>query len=272
MFQELIKLWMIPPALNCLVVLAGLLILKRFKSTGRMLIGLSLLSLLLLSTDYIASILEMSIQEHPPLVLADLPREQSLTIVVAGASHHDRADEYGYSTPTSVSLVRLHYAATLHRLTGFPVVFTGGLMGQDIHSEVLARSFSDEFKIDARWTETKSRSTDENAKYTAKILLPLGRKSILLVTHSYHMKRAVKSFRNAGFTVIPAPTMLSNKLDVKNWRHWTPGASGLQRSSNVFYEYFALVRDKFVPEPSSSELQRASSQVKDIAGRSLIRK
>lgn len=243
MLQELIKLWIIPPAVNCIVLLAGLLILNRLKSTGRVLIGVSLISLFLLSTDYIASALEVSIQEHPALVLADLPPEQLQTIVVAGASHHDRADEYGYSTPSSVSLVRLHYTANLHRQTGFPVMFTGGQMGQVIHSEVLARSFSDEYKIDAHWIETKSRSTDENAKYSAEILLPLGRKSVLLVTHSYHMKRAVKSFQNAGFVVTPAPTMLSHKLDINNWRYWIPGASGLQRSSNVVYEYFALVRD-----------------------------
>ncbi|MDB4222323.1 YdcF family protein [Granulosicoccus sp.] len=246
MLQELIKLWMIPPALNFIAVMAGLLMLKWFNSIGKVIIGVSLLSLLLLSTDFIASVLELSIQEHPALALAELPQEQLLTIVVAGASHHDRADEYGYSTPTSGALVRLHYAANLHRQTGFPVLLTGGPMRQNIHSEVLARSFSQEFKIDALWSETKSRSTHENAKYSAEILLPLGRKTILLVTHSYHMKRSVKSFQTAGFTVIPAPTILSRKLHAGNWRYWIPSAPGLQRSSNVIYEYLALVRDKFI--------------------------
>lgn len=246
MLQELIKLWMIPPALNYIAVLAGLLMLKWFKSAGRVIIGVSLLSLFLLSTDYIASVLEVSIQEYPPLALAELPQEQRLTIIVAGASQHDKADEYGYATPTSVSLVRLHYAANLHRQTSFPVMLTGGLMGKELHSEVLARSFSQEFKIDARWAETKSRSTDENAQYSAEILLPIGRKTILLVTHSYHMKRAVTSFQKAGFTVIPAPTVLSRKLNVRTGRYWIPSASGLQRSSNVIYEYFALVRDRFI--------------------------
>ena len=127
-------------------------------------------------------------------------------------------------------------------------MLTAGQMRQEIHSQVLARRFSEEFKIDACWSETKSQSSNENAKYSAEILLPLGRKTILLVTHSYHMKRAVKSFQNAGFTVIPAPTVLSGKLDVSNWRNWIPGASGLQRSSNVFYEYLALVRDRFTPQ------------------------
>lgn len=216
---------------------------------------LSVVSLLLLSTDYVASVLERSNQKYGALNLEELPNNDPLTIVVAGASHNGRTDEYGYPTPTAVSLVRLHYASFLHRETGYPVMLTGGEMNKNqIHSEILAHSFQNEFKTEAHWLEKKSRSTYENAKYSAEILFPLGRKKILLVTHSYHMNRAVKAFQQAGFSVIPAPTIISRKVSIGNWRHWAPGASGLQRSTNVIYEYFGLAKEAIFPKPSHSEV------------------
>ncbi len=244
MLQEIIKAWVIPPALNCVLIIGGLLIARWHKTAGRLLIVFSIGSLILLSTDYIASALENSIQKHDELSVEDLPDNEPLTIVVAGSSHHERADEYGYPTPTSVSLERLHYASYLHRKTGYPVLITGGMTKKNqIHSEILAQSFLNEFKSNTRWRETKSRTTYENAKFSAEILFPLSRKKILLVTHSYHMNRTVKSFEKAGFTVIPAPTVLPRKVGIGDWRHWVPGALGLQRSANVIYEYIGLARD-----------------------------
>lgn len=251
MLQEIVKAGLIPPALNGVLLICGLLLLPWYKTVAKLLMLTSIVSLLLLSTDYVASALEGSIEKHPALALDELPRSEALTIVVAGGSHHGAADEYGYPTPTSESMMRLHYASYLHRKTGYPVMLTGGLMNENqIHSKILAESFLNEFKTRAQWLETKSRSTAENAKFGAEILLPLGRKKILLVTHSYHMQRAVKSFQQAGFEVIPAPTIISRTLGMGDWRYWVPGASGLQRSANVIYEYFGLARDAILPQTS----------------------
>lgn len=244
MFVEIIKALLIPPAINCVLLVVGLLFLRRYRLIGHMLITVAVVSLFLLSTDYVASALERSNQKYAAVDTDKLPDDQQLTIVVAGGSHHGIAEEYGYPVPTTVSLTRLHYASYLHRKTGYPVLLTGGPMYKNqIHSEILAQSFSNEFKTDARWLETNSRSTDENAQFSADILLPLGRRQILLVTHSYHMNRAVKSFQKAGFAVIPAPTIISYEVGIGNWRHWVPLASGLQRSANVIYEIVGLARD-----------------------------
>lgn len=247
MLQEFIKAWLIPPALNGVLLIIGLLVLRWHKKVGRFLVMLSMVSLLLLSTDYIASELELSNQRYGVLNISELPDNQLLTIVVAGSSHNEIAREYGYSTPTAAALTRLHYASYLHRKTGYPVILTGGEMNRNqIHADVLARSFTDEFKTEAKWLETKSRSTAENAQYSAEILFPLGRHTIVLITHSYHMHRAVRSFSQAGFNVIPAPTINAGKLNIANWRHWVPNTSGLQRSANVLYEYLALIRDQML--------------------------
>jgi len=97
-----------------------------------------------------------------------------------------------------------------------------------IHADVLAQSLIEEFKTEVRWREIKSRSTDENAQFSAEILLPQKRNTILLVTHSYHMKRAVRSFEKVGFTVIPAPTVMPGKLA----RDWLTSAFAEQDDCN----------------------------------------
>lgn len=50
-----------------------------------------------------------------------------------------------------------------------------------------------------------SRSTRQNARYAAKLLLPRGIRRIGLVTCDWHMARALRCFRGAGFDATPLP-------------------------------------------------------------------
>ena len=47
--------------------------------------------------------------------------------------------------------------------------------------------------------EPASRNTADNARLTAKILLPEGRKRVWVVTQPFHLRRALFWFRRAGF-------------------------------------------------------------------------
>jgi uncharacterized SAM-binding protein YcdF (DUF218 family) len=55
------------------------------------------------------------------------------------------------------------------------------------------------------WIEDRSRSTAENAIYTARILREKGVRKIVLVTDVGHMLRARRCFEKQGILVIPAP-------------------------------------------------------------------
>ena len=257
MFQTLLKFWLIPPAINIAGIIIGVALITRYQKLGKALILLSVCSLWLLSTAFVSSRLQRSIEEHPAFQIADLPNNANIAIVVAGAAHHDLAKEYGVSTPTNSGLERLHYAASLHRRTGAPVLLTGGPMNRrnEVHSEILAYSLENEFKIKPSWLENKSTTTRENALFSADILLPLNIDKILLVTHSYHMKRSVSLFTQAGFTVLPAPTRLSAAYEWYKWRYWMPDASSLELSASVIYEYVALLRDELTlaTQPDTTE-------------------
>jgi uncharacterized SAM-binding protein YcdF (DUF218 family) len=55
------------------------------------------------------------------------------------------------------------------------------------------------------WIEDRSKSTHENAIFSAKILRERGIRRIMLVTEAYHMARAEACFRKQGLQVVPAP-------------------------------------------------------------------
>jgi uncharacterized SAM-binding protein YcdF (DUF218 family) len=64
--------------------------------------------------------------------------------------------------------------------------------------------------------EECSRTTYENARFTASLLQPQGVQRILLVTDSPHMMRSILTFRGFGFNVIPVISSGLRGLDRNN--------------------------------------------------------
>ena len=103
--------------------LAGLMLLRRRRWAGRIVIGLALAALYALSTQYAADRLLQALEPVP----ADPRAEASgQAIIVLGAGTYFHAPEYGATTVNGNALVRLRYAAHLQRQTGKPVLVTGG--------------------------------------------------------------------------------------------------------------------------------------------------
>jgi len=244
--QELFKYLLVPPAINVLCILVGLFFWRWLKRTSILLILLSALSLWFLATPLGATKLQQTIEDYPVIDLSRAKDAQA--IVMAGSSHHNLEKEYGTSTPSNLALVRLHYSAHLHRETDLPILVTGGYRYQPDrpqHAKVLADSLTQEFQIAPVWLELKSTNTNENAIYSAELLQPKGINKIILVTHSYHMRRAARRFEEAGFKVYAAPTRLSENFDISEWHYWAPQSQALQISAAVMYEYMAQLRDAF---------------------------
>jgi uncharacterized SAM-binding protein YcdF (DUF218 family) len=82
--------------------------------------------------------------------------------------------------------------------------------------------------------EDCSRTTAENAEFTAATLWPEGVRRILLVTDEPHMLRSLLTFRSLGFIVTPHLAPLPPRL------------SSAQKSSLVMREYLALISYYFL--------------------------
>jgi uncharacterized SAM-binding protein YcdF (DUF218 family) len=185
-----------------------------------------------------------------PADLAELKKPPAgtpkTTIVVLGGGRELLAPEFGVSNLTQFSMERLRYAVWLARETGLPIGFSGG-MGRGAkdgpsEAEIAQRIAEREFGRRMQWIETTSRDTNESAINTLRILKELGYERIVLVTHGFHMQRAVANFERAAaragqpLTIVPAPmgmSVFTGTLETG----WLPGAEGLKYTRIVLHEW-----------------------------------
>src|SRR5690242_3535755 len=203
-----------PPTGFVTLIIIGLLLRGRWHRFGRRLTWAAAAFLLLFSmpiVSYSALVaLETDLPTTPP---ADHPPQ---AIIVLGAETI-RSVETGTADfrPGLLTLDRLRSAAALHRQTGLPILATGGVSTEQTKAVglVMEQSLRDDFRTPARWVESQSRDTWENARYSAEILRAAGVTSVYVVTHAWHMKRALLAFQGTGLTVTAAPTPLDNMSD-----------------------------------------------------------
>jgi len=96
--------------------------------------------------------------------------------------------------------------------------------------------------------ETTSRDTYGNAKQAKKILEKRSFRRPILVTSSYHMKRAVFLFEKHEMKVIPYPCDFKvakcEKEHEFRFLAFVPNASALEQSSKALKEYLGLLAAK----------------------------
>ena len=150
-----------------------------------------------------------TLETEPPITAAGLARAQA--IVVLGGGSYPSAPEYGGDTVSGATLERLRYAARLQRASGLPVLVTGGApFGGRPEGVAMAQSLTEDFGVPVRWVESASRDTAENAAMSAALLKAAGVSRIALVSHSWHLPRAIELFERQGLAVIAAPTVFKS--------------------------------------------------------------
>jgi len=229
---------LLPPGSLLLVAAAGAVLARRRRGLGRALIALSLLALYVLATPITSDALLSSLETPARDPLAD---RRGQAIVVLGGGTYFAAPEYGRDTVGSNTLVRLRYAAHLHRASGAPVLVTGGapLGNAFTEAELMGQVLDTEFRVPVRWLEKASRNTLENARLSYALLAPQGIKRITLVTHAWHMSRARLAFERSGFEVIAAPTGYTTRYRTTVLA-FLPSASSLSDSSWFFHEVIGI--------------------------------
>lgn len=229
----------LPPAGLLLLALLGLLWARLQRAAGLALAGLSILALLVLSCHGVAVLLAQNLlPQVPPARPEQLQQVQA--IVILGGGVLPQAPEYGMAQPGDRTLGRVRYGAWLARRTGKPIAFAGGVgwagAGTATEAEVARRVLQEEYGLEPRWLEGRSRDTRENAQRSAELLRPDGVQRIALVTDATHMPRALRHFQAAGFEVLPAPTDFLLPRD-RPLMEWLPTARGLSLSTQVLREW-----------------------------------
>jgi uncharacterized SAM-binding protein YcdF (DUF218 family) len=232
--RALLKALVLPPTGPLLLSAVGLAILGRFPRAGRTLAATGVLVVLALSVPAVAVALLRSLDTSPPL---DLERARSAgAVVILGGGIRRNAAEYGGDTLGRLTLERVRYGARVARLTGLPVLVSGGApLGGESEAKLMRDALEREFGIPVRWTEDRSRNTHENAVESAAILRAAGIHRVVLVGHAFDMRRAAAEFADAGIVTLNAPTGIP-VWDRDTPLIFVPSIAGLEGSYYALYE------------------------------------
>lgn len=227
--------WLMPPASLLLLALVGVLLAGRWPRVGRSLAALGILGVLAMAMPVVSVPLVRLVEVVPPLDLSK-PTGAGAIVVLAGGSRpapiRGQPDE-----PTTVTLERIAKGAEVARATGLPVLFTGGVVARGQPEAVAMQgAYGRYFGLQARWLEVRSRTTSENAVYTAELLARVGVRRVILVTSANHMRRSVRDFEAVGLAVVPAPVGGSAQTG-RGFAAWLPTASTLRQSADAVHEY-----------------------------------
>ncbi len=235
-----------PVLLTIVALAAGLFIFTKSRRYGLSLLIIGSLFIYALSTPFASSLLLDAAEAGPEPVsaaprspqLAETQATEPQAIVILGGDIRSQTLDFGGDTVGRLSLERIRYGARVHRQVGLPVLTTGGLIG-DTETPIaaaMADALREDYRVPVKWVEGRSRNTFENALRSAEILSAEGISTVYLVTHSWHMPRAVEAFRHVGLDVIPRPTGLSASSRGRSWRDFIPNSGSLGTSAFAIHE------------------------------------
>jgi len=236
LLKKLLSAWMLPPVGLLVFALSALLIGKRGR--GNTVALISILLTLLLSLPFVSEHLSSPLEETP--VSISSLGEAQVIVILGGGTRRD-AVEYGGDTVSRYSLERVRYGAKLARQSGLPILVTGGsVYGGRPEAELMRQVLTDELAQPVRWVETQSRDTNENALLSAVLLRNAGIQRIALVTHAWHMTRAIKAFEKQSLKVIPAATGFTSQ-GANLFERLLPSAAALEQSAISIHEWAGLL-------------------------------
>lgn len=239
---NLLAAFLLPPLSLVILGCLGWWVAKRFRFAGNTIITMSVALLLVLSTGAGSRLLVAPLEKRS-LPVPNPKMVDAKAIVILGGGRSFAAPEDGNrDQPGAQTLARLRHGARLHRLTGLPVLVSGGApdRGGESEAAVMARALKEDFQIPVRWIEDTSENTAQNAAHAATMLREAGIDRVLLVTDAVHMPRAMQIFSKTGLTVMSAATEFRSRKPLSA-ADFIPSAGGLQSSHYALHEWIGMV-------------------------------
>jgi len=242
--KKLLSVLVLPPLGPILLACFGLWLTRRHPRLGRGIAAVALLALAALSLQPVASALMQGLETSPPISAQQLARAQA--IVVLGGGTYSAAPEYGDDTVSRMTLERVRYGTYLQKRSGLPILVSGGApFGGRPEGAAMKEAIERDFHGSVQWVEGASRDTAENAAYSATILKKAGVERIALVSHGWHLPRAVKLYQRQGLEVMAAPTAFSTP-GPSLFARALPSAAWLSESSTALHEWLGILADRLM--------------------------
>jgi len=245
MLYKLLYTWLLPPAVFTLMLLGLDIYLYWRKAPGRKFLSVVLVLFYLLSTTPVSYLLVKSLENRYP---QPAPNEVKgdIIILLGSGCVYDVRDFDGYDQPAGGFAKGILSAARLQRLTGLPVIISGGTDYADTSSvaEIAVRNLrSLGIPGDKLIAESKSYNTVENAKFCKEICKQKGWQRPILLAAALHSPRANLLFEKYGLTCQPYPThyLYSGKWRFNPVYDLMPDAYRLDASAVVIKEYLGIM-------------------------------
>jgi uncharacterized SAM-binding protein YcdF (DUF218 family) len=223
-----------PPAVLITLCLVGGLLAVLWRGFGIALVILSAAALYAAAMPVVASYLLQQIEAGIP-ESADLGTAQAIVVLGAGIHFGD-----GAAAPDTLgpqSLERVFYGAEAYRRLHLPVAVSGGrVLGAQTAEATLMRAVLErDFAVPVTWSDDRSRTTYENAVYSAQLLKADRVASVVIVTNAWHLPRALWAFEQAGLKPLPWPAP-RDFIRLRRIDDFLPSIAALHDSSFALHE------------------------------------
>lgn len=240
----LLKQLILPPGGLLLLILLAWLLWSSRPRLALLCLLMGLGGLWLMSLPIVVEQAARVLEREPALAEAQWASlaQRGEVIVVLGSGREEADPAWGSDQPSVTAIERLRYAARLHRASGLPVLISGGLHYGEPPSEagLMADALQRDFGVATRWREERSRTTWENAQFSAELLREQGIRRVVLVTQAAHMPRSRWCFERAGLEVVVAPLGFLGVANARPLGGWLPEGKALWQSTRLLNEALGL--------------------------------
>lgn len=250
LLKKLVDFLVLPPGGPLLLILLGLLLIRRRPRTGARLAWFGIGLALLLSTRVcgyaLSTLLEtediVALDRRQVQAMMSGPQPPQAIVVLSGGARFHERDRPDPNRNSGETLTRLMHGVRISRWTGLPILVTGGAVyrGHVPEARTMASAIETVIGYPVKWVEDAALDTADNASYSARILRPAGIDRILLVTSAWHMKRSQMLFRETGLIVTPAPIGFTGSLGANWMTAMLPSTDGMSETARALHELMGL--------------------------------
>jgi uncharacterized SAM-binding protein YcdF (DUF218 family) len=241
LLSNFIDAWLMPLPIALILLGLGCLALWRQRNrSGRLLVSVSWLLLVLVSCTAISDLMLLPLEERYPKWNGQ--GDNLAFVVVMGAGQQDAPRLPETNRLNSAAVYRLLEGIAVYRANpGSKLILSGG-SGESEPSAVMMSRVAQTIGIDA--ADILLQPFPRNTEQEVRLLAPMvGRQRFAVITSAAHMPRTMSLFAAAGLQPLPAPTHFMDRLNPHpSWRDFSaPNADNLIRAQFALHEYLGML-------------------------------
>ncbi|MCK5686068.1 envelope biogenesis factor ElyC [bacterium] len=249
LLKKILSQFFMPLTAVLLIAVSGLYLLHftRKQKTGKRLVTISILILLILSFLPVSDLILRPLEyHHKPHLKVDTKLEKTLKYVVVLAGGHTSDENIPVTSQiNSSSLVRL--AEGIRLINMYPdskLVLSGGKTFDPVSEAEILKKVALQFGVEPRRIITESGSVDTETQ-AEKIKELVKSEKFILVTSANHLPRSVLLFKKNGMNPVPAPAGLTiRKHKQYQPTRIFPNAVSLVHIDAAIHEYLGIIWSK----------------------------